>query len=423
MRRLVGTVAMVAALAAVAGAAGAQEIKMWTLVTEGYPEFVAEAAAKFAETHPGVTIVHEEFPNEAYKTQIQVALTGSEPPDVFFNWSGEDAARLVRDGLAADLTEYGTAEGGFAGSVSEGWLSSFAYEGRNYGVPTDAVSKYFYYDPVFFEENGIAVPTTFEELLGTCKAIRAVDPSIVPWPLGNSERWKLNHVITMLNQRILGSEATAADYALTAPDDQLFTNPGYVEAWQKVVDLMDAGCFQDAPNATSPEASRSMFAAQVSPMIYCGTWCANIFVTEGYDGFQMFRFPTVEGGAGDPGGQFLVPQGLMVSAKSENPELAAEWISFLVSDEQAASFARYIGGIVSNPALIDTVEGTEQYKWMVEDVAQATESVNVLDVLLEASVANAYLDAGVEILNRTKTPEQAMQMIREAALAAKAKAN
>ena len=56
-------------------------------------------------------------------------------------------------------------------------------------------------------------------------------------------------------------EAMAADYALTAPDDQLYTNPGYVEAWQKVLDLKDAGCFQDAPNATSPEATRSMFAA------------------------------------------------------------------------------------------------------------------------------------------------------------------
>ena len=86
----------------------------------------------------------------------------------------------------------------------------------------------------------------------------------MPWPLGNSERWKLNHVITMLNERVLGAEATAADYALTAPDDQLFTNPGYVEAWQKVLDLKDAGCFQDAPNATSPEATRSMFAAEVS---------------------------------------------------------------------------------------------------------------------------------------------------------------
>ncbi|EAR52047.1 hypothetical protein OG2516_18320 [Oceanicola granulosus HTCC2516] len=413
------TAALAVALGAVASGAAAQDIKMWTLETEGLQGFIEQAAAEFEEQHPGVNIIHERFPNEAYKTQIQVALTGSSPPDVFFNWAGEDAARLVRDGLAADITEYGQAEGGFAENVSEGWLANFAYEGSNYGVTHEGVSKYFYYDPVFFEDHGLEPPETFEGLLQLCQDIRAIDSDIVPWPLGNSERWKLNHIITMLNQRVLGTEATAADYALTAPEDELFTDPGYVEAWQKVVDLMDAGCFQDAPNATSPEASRSMFAAGVSPMIYCGTWCANIFAEEGFDSFEMFRFPSVEGGAGDPGGQFLVPQGYMVSAKSENPELAAEWISFLVSDEQARAYAEQVGSIVSNAAQIDQVEGTRWFKFFVEDIAQASETVNVLDVLLEASVANAYLDAGVEVLNRTKTPEEAMEMIRAAALEAK----
>src|ERR1700754_4664582 len=142
----------------------------------------------------------------------------------------------------------------------------------------------------------------------------------------------------MLNERVNGLEAMQADYSLTAPDDQLFTAPGYVEAWQKVLDLKDAGCFHDAPNATSPEATRSMFASQVSPMIYCGTWCANIFMTEGFSNFAMFRFPAVEGGKGDPGAGFLVPQGLMVSAKTANADIAKEWASFVVSDEMAAKF-------------------------------------------------------------------------------------
>jgi raffinose/stachyose/melibiose transport system substrate-binding protein len=44
----------------------------------------------------------------------------------------------------------------------------------------------------------------------------------------------------------------------------------------------------------------------------------------------------------------------------------------------------------------------------------------VLDVLLEASVSNAYLDAGVEILNGTMTPAEAMEYIRGIAVAAKA---
>ena len=54
-------------------------------------------------------------------------------------------------------------------------------------------------------------------------------------------------------------------------------------------------------------------------MIYCGTWCANIFIGEGFDNFAMFRFPAVEGGKGDPGAGFLVPQGFMVSAKTKHP--------------------------------------------------------------------------------------------------------
>ena len=418
MKALISRMALAgaAAFGLMAGSAGAVDIKMWTLVTEGYPEFVAFAAAEFKKIHPDVNIIHESFPNEAYKTQIQVALTGSEPPDVFFNWAGEDAARLVRDGLALDISG-----APFEQTLSEGWKSSFTYGGKRYGVPTDAVSKYFYYDIDYFNQHNLTPPTTFTALLDLCKAIRAVDANTVPWPLGNSERWKLNHVITMLNERVNGLEAMAADYALTAPDDQLFTNPGYVEAWQKVLDLKNAGCFQDAPNATSPEATRSMFSSQVSPMIYCGTWCANIFISEGFSNFAMFRFPGVEGGKGDPGAGFLVPQGLMVAAKTANADIAKKWASYVVSDEMAAKFAENLGALVSNAKLIDQVPGTEQYKWIVGDVAAATGSVMVLDVLLEASVSNAYLDAGVEILNGTKTPAQAMEYIRGVALEAKKK--
>ena len=83
------------------GAAQAVDIKMWNLTNVGYPEYIAMATAEYKKTHPDVNIVFEQFPNEAYKTTIQVALTGSEPPDVFFNWAGEDAARLVRDGPGA----------------------------------------------------------------------------------------------------------------------------------------------------------------------------------------------------------------------------------------------------------------------------------------------------------------------------------
>ena len=144
-------------------------IKQWNLKTEGYPAFIEFAKAEYKKTHPDVEIVFEDFPNEAYKTTIQVALVGSDPPDVFFNWSGEDAARLVRDGLALDITELGNAEGGFRHSLSEGWLAAFMFDGKNYGIPMDAVSKYFYYNKSFFAEHGLTPPATFDDLLGLCQ--------------------------------------------------------------------------------------------------------------------------------------------------------------------------------------------------------------------------------------------------------------
>ena len=415
-----------AALLGLAGAATAQDkvtLKMWALVNENYPEFIEQAKAEFQKTHPNIDIVLESTPNEAYKTAIQVALVGSEPPDVFFNWSGEDAARLARDGLALDITDLGSAPGGFKSLISEGWQQSFVVNGRNYGVPIEAVTKYVFYNKKFFADNNLKPAKTFDELLGLCKAIRKIDPSMVPMPVGNSERWTLIHYITVLNERVMGSDATAADYALTAPADQLFTNPGYAEAWQKVLDLKDAGCFEDAPNATSPETSYSMFSTEVSPMNFCGSWCMATFDADGFTDYAMFRFPTVEGGKSDGTTNMVIPQGLQVSAKTRHPKEAVEWLSFLVTPEMGRLYAEMRGSIPSNAEQIEQSDKlTEQFKWVATDVASLSSTYNVLDVLLNASVANAYLDAGVEILNGTKTPEQAMEAIRKVALEEKTKA-
>lgn len=419
------TVMMGALLSGAALPALAQDqvtLRMWTLSGPNVEEFIAAAEASFQEKYPNVDIVLEIQQNEAYKTGLQVALVGSDGPDVFFNWSGEDAQRLIRDGLALDLTDMANAEGMFGTTLSEGWLGAFARDGRLYGAPTNAVTKYFYYNQAFFSENSLTPPESFDGLLQLCRDIRAIDPEIVPLPLGNSERWKMNHYITLLNERVMGNDALRADYALTAEDDALFTNPGYVIAWGKVLELQEAGCFQDAPNATSPEVSRSMFSSEVSPMIFCGSWCAGIFDSEGYTDYAMFRFPPVEGGASDGNSNMVVPEGLQVWSQTEHPAEAVAWISHLVSPEVAVMRAEMLGALPSNAAMLDQAEATEQFKWIAADTASLAVQFNVIDVEVEASVANAYLDAGTEILNGTMTPEQAMESIRAAALAAKAAA-
>ena len=418
---LCGALAAAVALPSLALAQDAVTLRMWMLTGPNVAEFVAAAEESFHATNPNVDIVLEEQQNEAYKTGLQVALVGSDGPDVFFNWSGEDAQRLIRDGLVLDLTDDAKAAGGFATTLSEGWLGAFARDGRIYGAPTNAVTKYFYYNTAYFKEHGLSVPTSFDGLLGVCRRIREIDPNTVPLPLGNSERWKMNHIITVINERVMGNAALRADYALTAPDDALFTNPGYVTAWEKVLDLKKAGCFQDAPNATSPEVSRSMFSSEVSPMIFCGSWCAGIFDSEGFTGYAMFRFPPIEGGASDGNSNMVVPEGLQVWSKTKHPKEAVAWINHLVSPEVSKMRAEMLGALPSNAAMLEQAKATDQFKWIATDTASLAVQFNVIDVEVESSVANAYLDAGVEVLNGTMTPQQAMDSIRAAALAAKAK--
>ena len=75
----------------------------------------------------------------------------------------------------------------------------------------------------------------------------------------------------------------------------------------------------------------------------------------------------------------------------------------------------------SNPSKIDQMSNqTHWFNFYVNDIADKTGHVNVLDVLLEANVSNAYLDMGTEVLNGTKSPQEAMDFIRKVALEAKA---
>lgn len=397
-------------------------LKMWTLDNNGYKDFIAEAAKAFKATHPNVTIDHQTFPGDPYKTALKVALVGSDGPDVFFNWSGDRARQLVKDKLALDITDLGNAPGGFARELPEGMLDAFRYDGHLYGVAMDAVSKYVFYDKAYFAAHKLELPRTLTELGGLCKAIRKISPDTVPMPLGNKTRWKAIHWMTMLNERAMGVADTAADYDLSRPADQLYTNPGYAKAFKALTDLQDAGCFEEAPNATEYAVADSMFATKASPMEYCGTWCTSGLDQAGFTDYGFFRLPLMDGGKGSADANFLVPEGYQVSTKSAHPKEAVEWLSFLVSDEQAQKFAEKVQFLPSNAKLVEKAQGVPQsFKDIAHDVSTLKQGVNVLDALLESSVADAYMNATVEVLNRSLTPEQAVAKIRDAAVAAQAR--
>ena len=397
------------------GAHAQTTLNMWMLSDGTLDPYFNEVIESFEAENPDINISMQTYANEAYKTAIQVGIASSEPPDIYFNWAGDDSFRYVREGQAADLTEYAERDGW--GELAPGATAAFSLDGEVYGVPMQQLSKYFYYNKAIFEREGLSEPATFDELLGLCKTLK--DKGITPISFGNSERWPGVHYLTIFNQKVVGEETTANDYNLSNPADTLFTDPGYALAFQKLLDMQAAGCFNDAPNSISPEVARALFFSGETAMTYCGTWCIAIFKDNGFEGqYDLFRMPEITDGKGNQNFVMAGPQGLQVSAKTQDEEAAAKFIAYILSQpEQELLLNKYNALVIRSDAV--NADTDPIVKWVIDDLATAEGTALWLDTLLENSVSEAYLNSIQEVLNGTKTPEQAVEAVRTAALAAK----
>ncbi|WP_208991293.1 extracellular solute-binding protein [Pseudovibrio sp. Tun.PSC04-5.I4] len=411
-------VASICAFSSLSAAHAETELKIWNLTSssDAVNKHWEEVIASYEKANPDVTLKFETFPNDAYKTSLQVALASDAGPDVFFNWSGEDAAVLSRNGLTADLSEIGAKPGMWGEKIAPGMFDAFSVNGQVHGVPTHMITKYMFFNSSFFADNNLKVPATISELKQSCKAIRDINSRMSPISLGNAEKWKGVHYISTLNQKIVGEAQVAKDYALDGEATALFSDPGYVEALQTLVDLSQAGCFNKAPNATTADASRSLFAAGQAAMIYCGNWCPGTFDSEGLEGgYDLARFPAAENGKGNQGYNFALLEGFQISARTKNVDAAANFVNFLVSGEIQAKRARDFGRLPVNASHMSEEDGTPIFRKIAADAGSYTGLVLILDVGLDKAVSEHYLAIIQEVLNETKTPEQAMSEIRERA--------
>jgi raffinose/stachyose/melibiose transport system substrate-binding protein len=396
-----------------AAPAWAQTIQVWQLGPAKMRDYMSIVTDAFEKQHPGVSVKVQLYPNEAFKQQIQIGLQSPNPPDVFFYWPGERTAMLVRAGVLADLTDYGKRSGWWDERIADKLLDGYRVKGRLYGVPFEAFGYDMYYNKSFYADNGLGVPKTMDQLLALCRASRAGAATIAPVSLGNSERWPLVHLISLLNQRMVGAEIVARDYALEGPVDQLFTNPGYVSALQIALTMRDANCFNAGPNATSPDVALTLFEnGRASTMQLSPAYLDSIRGSRLNGKFGIYRFPAIDGGKGSQLSLSATESALLMSSASKNKEIAASFINFMTSDAMQAELLKQLGRVPANMHGVDISTLPADIRMSMDDTAAADTLVLAIDNVATAGVADAYLNGGQELLNGTITPTQLMDRVR-----------
>lgn len=373
---------------------------------------------QFEELNPNITIEMEAVADEPYKDKIRAVMASGEVPDIYFSWAGEFSWKFAREGRALALDDYffGT---DWQESVINSAAEPYKWEGVLYGIPLRMNGKFMVYNVSMFEEYGLAVPETWDDLLAVCEVLK--ENNVTPIAFGNEFPWASSHYVGDFNAKLVAADVLQADYLLTADDDALFTDPGYVEALARFQTLGTNGCFNEGSNAIQHSLARSSFIAEQVAMMYIEL---EEFVTVadgmGEDAFGFFQLPGGTGGAGPQDILTGAPDGFMISAATEHPDEAVAFLSFLTSPEIGAQY-------VSEMGIPSSVVGAVNDETALPVVAAGVEAINEasgmalwLDTDINIKIVEVYLPGMQALLNETITPEALMEDVRAAALEVKA---
>jgi len=201
------------------------------------------------------------------------------------------------------------------------------YGGKLYGIPTNTDFWVVYYNKRLFQEAGVEVPTTLEQLLASIPKFRA--RGIVPMSTDGKDGWPLSITWDVLTQRVSG------DFGISqkALDRTMrFTDAPFVAGAKLLQDAVRAGLFQDDLLTSDYGASRNLFGQEKAAMYLMGSWEMGLATDQNFpqsfrDNLGVFKLPGYGAGKGVVddvmawfGGNYVV------NAKSANRELGVEYL-------------------------------------------------------------------------------------------------
>ena len=268
---------------------------------------------------------------EAYKTKIKTVVSANNLPDIFGYWVGEQFKTLVNSGNVEDLSSVFEEDTAFRDTFVPGSLDAVSYDGKVYGAPTSITCMAVWYNKAIFEENGVEVPKTYEDLKGVINTLS--DKGVTPIIVGAKDRWPLLGWYSYLAQRIGGVDL----YNEVCSGDKNFTEDAYVQAGEEIKALAKKGFINGcmSVDATTAEA---LFAAGKGAILITGSWSIPTFTEdpERAKDFSYFPFPVAEGGKEDEAGYLYggVANTLAISRSTKNKDAVVKFLKYMMSEEE-----------------------------------------------------------------------------------------
>ncbi|MCA9881600.1 MAG: extracellular solute-binding protein [Anaerolineae bacterium] len=131
-----------------------------------YIDYFNSRIDEWEAMHPDITFTYDfQIIPEVWDRVLEGLAAGEEVPDLLGLEQG-GFPNYMKDGVIAnyfvDLTDL---IGDRRDEYAEGRWSIYSYQGRIYAVESSLTASVYYYQPAVFEEYGVEVPATWEEML------------------------------------------------------------------------------------------------------------------------------------------------------------------------------------------------------------------------------------------------------------------
>ncbi|WP_432541056.1 ABC transporter substrate-binding protein [Kineococcus sp. SYSU DK002] len=322
-RTFLGAAAATAGLAACGAPAGSQgrtTIRLFESKTEVI-EYVSGLVEEFNRSQSDIWVVHD-----SSQTSLTAQFVRGAPPDVgMFNYNLETAS-FVSTGVLVDLA--GTPEADSVDPQYQDLVDQFAnHRGETSVLPYSITAAGVLYNKALFEQNGVAVPTTWSELIAACETFAA--NGVVPVELTSAEVWTLAQG---LFDYTTGSAADVAAFyeALKSGEDVTFLET-FGEAGRKMVEF-SRHANPDNASRTYPDGNLA-FGRGEAAMYLQGPWALNEVSKVDPDlPVDTFPMPATEDPA-EARTRVNLDLSLWIPKSSPHQEEARAFVSWLMSPD------------------------------------------------------------------------------------------
>jgi glucose/mannose transport system substrate-binding protein len=372
--------------------AGERHLQIYHWWTAPGEREAADAMFKaLKDAYPDITV--DENPNPGgggvnQRVVLQSRIAAGDYPDTFQTLGGAELKNYVDSGVLQPLDDF-YKETGYGDVIPGPLKSAITVDGHPYVVPLNMhIQNILYYNKKLFDELKLTAPTTFDELIAACDAIKAAKPDMACLGLGSKEKWGDAFVFDSIYLELAGAENYVKLYK---GERDVSADANYKTALEKFQQLIPY-INTDHSGLTWDQAV-ALVGSEKAAMTIMGTWAIGAF-TKGSNWQPGVDFGAVTFPQKPDRILLFHPDTYGITVKAPDPEATMDWLKVVASPELQIPTDVTQGGLFARTD-IDPKEFPDPIRQEMQEFVSKNPGKLILDQhgsILPATAQSAYWD-------------------------------